>query len=64
MAADGSFPAELNRTKPYGYSLFVLDAMAMVAQIASTPGEDLWTYELPDGRSMRTGMKFLFPYIL
>jgi hypothetical protein len=63
MAADGSFPAELNRTKPYGYSLFVLDAMAMVAQIASAPGDNLWTYELPDGRSMQTGMKFLVPYI-
>ena len=63
MALDGSFPEELGRTKPYGYSLFVLDAMAMVAQIASTPGENLWTYSLPDGRSMGTGMHFLFPYM-
>ena len=28
MAPDGSFPQELRRTKPYGYSLFNLDAMA------------------------------------
>src|SRR5204863_7237822 len=26
MATDGSFPQELRRTKPYGYSLFVIDA--------------------------------------
>jgi hypothetical protein len=63
MAPDGGFPAELGRTKPYGYSLFVLDAMAMVAQIASTPEDDLWSYELPDGRGMELGLRFLFPYV-
>ena len=39
----GRFPAELKRTKPYGYSLFVIDAMAGVAQIASSGTEDLGT---------------------
>jgi hypothetical protein len=63
MAADGSFPAELARTKPYGYSLFVLDALAGVAQIASVEGDNLWTYELPDGRSLRKGLSFLYPYM-
>ncbi len=37
----GGFPAELARTKPYGYSLFVIDAMAGIAQIASTSEDDL-----------------------
>jgi Alginate lyase len=63
MDKDGSFPAELRRTKPYGYSLFVIDAMAGIAQIASMPSDDLWTYELPDGRGMKKGMEFIFPYI-
>jgi hypothetical protein len=63
MASDGSFPRELRRTKPYGYSLFVMDAMAGVAQIASTPTDNLWTYSLADGRSMRRGMDFLVPSI-
>jgi hypothetical protein len=63
MAKDGSFPRELRRTKPYGYSLFVIDAMAGVAQIASTPQDDLWTYSLPDGRGMRKGMDFIFPFV-
>jgi hypothetical protein len=63
MAADGSFPAELERTKPYGYSLFVLDGMAGVAQVASTETDDLWAYELPDGRSLKKGITFLYPYI-
>ena len=63
MDSDGSFPAELARTKPYGYSLFVLDAMSGIAQIASTPSENLWTYQLGDGRGMRRAMQFMYPFI-
>jgi Alginate lyase len=63
MAADGSFPRELGRTKPYGYSLFNLDAMAMVCQILSSRSESLWTFELPDGRGMRRALAFMAPYI-
>lgn len=64
MDLDGGFPAEVKRTKPYGYSLFVIDAMAGVAQIASTAKDDLWTFELPDGRGMKKGMEFIVPYIV
>ena len=63
VAADGSFPEELRRTKPYGYSLFNLDAMTTVCQILSTPSDNLWRYELPDGRGVSKAMAFLFPFI-
>jgi hypothetical protein len=63
MAADGSFPRELGRTKPYGYSLFNLDAMATICRILSTPEDNLWTFELPDGRGMARAMAFMVPYI-
>jgi len=63
MAADGSFPLELKRTKPYGYSLFNLDAMATICQLLSTPGDDLWHYTTADGRSIGKGIEFLYPYI-
>jgi hypothetical protein len=63
VAADGSFPEELRRTKPYGYSLFNLDAMTTVCQIVSTGAENLWTYDLPDGRGIKKAVAFLFPYI-
>jgi hypothetical protein len=63
MAADGSFPLEVERTKPYGYSLFNLDAMAAVCQLLSTRGDDLWTFELPDGRGMRRALEFMAPFI-
>jgi hypothetical protein len=63
MAADGSFPLEIKRTKPYGYSLFNLDAFATICQILSTPNDSLWTVTLPDGRGIRKGMAFLFPFM-
>ena len=34
---DGSLPLEMRRTKPYGYSLFNLDALTTICQILSTP---------------------------
>ncbi len=63
MAPDGSFPRELNRTKPYAYSLFNLDMMAMNCQILSTEEENLWFYSLPDGRSMKKAVLFMVPSI-
>jgi hypothetical protein len=63
MAADGSFPEELRRTKPYGYSLFNLEALAGLCQLLSTPQDNLWSFALPDGRGMRRGMQFMVPYV-
>ena len=63
MAPDGSFPRELKRTKPYGYSLFNADAMATVCHILSTPADNLWAYKTPDGKSMRKGIEWIYPYI-
>lgn len=63
MAADGSYPEELRRTKPYSYSLFNLDAMATICQILSTPEDNLWTFQLPDGRGMKKALEFMVPFI-
>lgn len=56
MAEDGSFPQELARTKPYGYSLFNLDAMATLCHILSEDGEDLW-------ESLRKAVDYMLPYV-
>ena len=63
-AADGSFPEELRRTKPYGYSIFNLDALAIAAQTLSTPGGSLWTWQTPDGRGMAKAMAYMYPFLL
>lgn len=63
MAENGSFPLELARTKPYNYSLFNLDALANICQILSDEKENLFEYTLIDGRNLKKGMEFLYPYI-
>lgn len=63
MAEDGSFPLELKRTKPYGYSLFNLDAMSVLCHILSDSKNDLWNYRTADGRSIKKGIEYLYPYI-
>ncbi|HTB82120.1 MAG TPA: alginate lyase family protein [Candidatus Sulfotelmatobacter sp.] len=57
MADDGSFPRELARTKPYGYSTFQLDNMVTLCQVL-----DLWDFSLPDGRGIRKAVEFMYPF--
>lgn len=63
MAADGSFPRETRRTKPYGYSIFNLDAMTTLCQVLSTKENNLWNYETADGKSIKKGIAYLYPFI-
>lgn len=63
MAADGGFPKELARTKPYGYSIFNLDAMTTLCQILSTKNDNLWKYQTADGKSIEKGIQYLYPFV-
>lgn len=63
MYKDGSFPSELKRTKPYGYSLFNLDAMTSICQLLSTKEDNLFMYTTEDGKNLELGLKFMIPYI-
>jgi hypothetical protein len=63
MNANGSFPQELRRTKPYGYSIFNLDAMVMLCQILSDQDNNLWTFQTVDGRGIKKGISYLFPFV-
>ncbi|MGH9600481.1 MAG: alginate lyase family protein [Terracidiphilus sp.] len=66
LAPNGSFPLELSRTKPYSYSLFNLDILAIVCQIASSSDnltDDLWQFTLPDGDRYKKAVEFMYPYI-
>lgn len=63
MAADGSFPRERSRTKPFGYSIFNLDAMTTLCQILSVKGNNLWTYKTNDGKSIEKGIEYLYPFV-
>ena len=59
MATDGSFPLEMSRSKPYGYSIFNLDAMTMLCQVLSTLQDNLWNFETADGKSIKKGISYL-----
>ncbi len=70
MAADGSFPLELKRSKPYSYSLFNLDMMAMVCVITLGIGvspsgatNNLFQFALPNGDTYKKAVDFMYPYI-
>jgi len=63
IAPNGSFPEELRRTKPYGYELFNLEAMATVCQILSTPQDNLFAFQTADGRGFRKAVEYMAPFI-
>jgi hypothetical protein len=63
VAVNGSFPEELRRTKPYGYELFNLDAMATVCQILSTRDDNLFAFQTADGRGFRRAVAYMSPFI-
>lgn len=64
QAADGSFPRETGRTKPYNYSIFVTDNMVSLCQLLSKPDDNLWEYESRDGRSIKNALDFITPYLI
>lgn len=63
MTNDGSFPRELARTKPYGYSIFQADNLATLCVLLSTTNDDFWKIRLPDGRTPRNAVDFIYPYL-
>jgi hypothetical protein len=63
MMNDGSFPRELKRTKPYGYSIFQADNLSTLCVLLSTPDDDLWKITVSDGRTPRNAVDFIAPYL-
>jgi hypothetical protein len=63
LAADGSFPKELVRTKPYSYSIFNFDIMATLCESLEGAGRDPLTFHLPDGRGICKAAEFIYPYL-
>ena len=63
MTNDGSFPLELKRTKPYGYSIFQADNVATLCVLLSTTNEDFWKFQLSDGRTPKNVVDFISPYL-
>jgi hypothetical protein len=63
MDANGSFPRELARTKPYSYSIFNFDVMAGLCQSLKGLAPDPPTFRLTDGRGLCKAAEFIYPYL-
>lgn len=63
MAPDGSLPRELVRTRSLHYSLYCLDALALLCEMANYRGVNLWQFTTPEGKSIEKGIRFIMPFL-
>jgi hypothetical protein len=61
IAADGSQPQELARTRSWHYSTFTLVAYSRLAAIGQHVGVNLWAYQGPEGQSLFKAVDYLLP---
>jgi hypothetical protein len=62
LAANGSLPEELSRTRSWHYSYFALEAATKLATISECVGIDLWSAKTRDQKSLALAFAFLAPY--
>lgn len=59
LAPDGSFPLELERTRPFGYTLYNLKALLRLVAFARPFGIDLYHAEAANGASLQRSVEAL-----
>jgi hypothetical protein len=63
MDTSGLFPLELTRTTSLHYSVFILNAFIVVAELSEQTSVNFWALETPSGKSMRKAFGAILPYI-
>jgi hypothetical protein len=63
MDTSGLFPLELTRTTSLHYSVFILNAFTVVAQLSEQTHTNLWTVETPSGKSLKKAFEAILPFI-
>ena len=61
IQSDGSMPEEMARTRPLFYSIYILNALFLVAHLAEKVAVDIWKTNDPSSR-LRTALDYLAPY--
>ncbi|MCZ4100560.1 MULTISPECIES: alginate lyase family protein [Streptomyces] len=61
IAADGSQPGEISRTRSWHYSTFNLVAFTRLAAIGRHVGVNLWSYRGPAGQRLSAAVDYLLP---
>jgi hypothetical protein len=62
IAPDGRQPYELVRTRSLGYSVMNLEGLCRLAELGRGLGVDLWSYQAPQGGSIRKALDYVAPY--
>lgn len=60
--SEGKIITELNRTRSFYYSLYGIDSLMQVAEIARHNGIDLYNYKTSDGIGLELALDFHAPY--
>lgn len=62
IAADGSLPLELARTRPMQYSLFTLRAYLTLARLGTILNVDLYDVRTKNGAGLQKALDYILPY--
>ena len=63
FATDGRLPEELTCTNTAHCECFTIQGWIHLARLAESVGEDLWSFEGPDGEGLRLGMDWLLTHM-
>jgi hypothetical protein len=63
MDATGLFPLELTRTTSLHYSVFILNAFCIIAELSEQTRMNLWTWESSSGKSLKKAFQAILPYV-
>jgi hypothetical protein len=63
MDDNGFFPLELTRTTSLHYSVFIMNAFYVIAELSQQTSTNLWTLETPSGKSLKLAFKTILPYL-
>jgi hypothetical protein len=63
MDTSGLFPLELSRTTSLHYSVFILNAFIVVAELSEHTSVNVWTVKTPSGKSLKKGFQSILPFI-
>jgi Alginate lyase len=64
MDANGFFPLELDRTTSLHYSVFILNAFNVIAELSEQIGVDYFQAKSASGKSLKMAFNALMPYLL
>jgi len=63
ITSQGTQPIELERTRSMHYAGFNIEALSRLAEVGRAVGVDLWSYEAPDGGSLRKAIDHVARYL-